>query len=267
MDNLILTNIKTPDEIIFNTNQYNAKSPNDYFTYFQNVVGQYGIVILGFDMSDGWKGNYTKICFKYNDFIYNTFSINKFYRYCKSILETGFKPPRGTLSPELLDHRCNIISNRKSLEYRGYKIYNAARTKIILYCNHCDFEWETTVYDSFVNSDGGCPSCASYGFSQSKDGYFYIMKIHSDDNVLAYKMGITNNIEQRISQLKRSCTNTIDLFYVIKGSGIEIFNIESNLKKKITCNFLDENDISDGYTETFSPDLINNVFEYIKKGA
>ena len=53
MDNLILTNIKTPDEIIFNTNQYNAKSPNDYFTYFQNVVGQYGIVILGFDMSDG----------------------------------------------------------------------------------------------------------------------------------------------------------------------------------------------------------------------
>lgn len=263
MENLILTNIKTPNDIVLKSLRYNSKTPQQYFDDFSKFLNPYGIKILGFVIDTEWKGNSTIICFSYNNFIYKTFTISKLWRYYKGILENGFVPPRGIITPEILNDRCNKICIDRNLQYNGYNDFKAARTKLNLMCLTCELEWDTTIYDSFINHPRGCPSCATYGFSQNKDGFFYIMKIHSSNNIIAYKMGITNNLELRISQLKRACKYEIDLFYVIKKSGTEIFNIESKLKKNISCNYLSSDIITDGYTETFSIDLIETVLQQL----
>lgn len=263
MEKLILTNIVEPHNIDYVTTTYNSKSPIEYYQHFSNILNIYGITILGFDLSLGWKGNSTKICFEYNNMVYNTFSISKLNRYCNNIRENGFKPPRGVITLDIINQRVPLIASEKNCVFIEALEFNSAKTKLVLKCNDCNLIWDTTIYDSFVNGKTCCPNCALYGFSQIKDGYFYIIQILDGDDTKAYKLGITNNLDVRMKQLSRATDYKIELFYLIKNSGSVVFNIEAEIKKNIQCNFLSETEFGDGWTETFSPSYIDVIFQYI----
>lgn len=59
----------------------------------------------------------------------------------------------------------------------------------------------------------GCPACATYGFDPSKPAWFYMLQ-----SIGVFKVGITNNWEQRLKQLK---INTPFRFDVISCTRFE----------------------------------------------
>ena len=46
----------------------------------------------------------------------------------------------------------------------------------------------------------GCPTCGSYGFDQRKEGFLYLI---SHSGLLMQQLGITNNVERRMSEHKK----------------------------------------------------------------
>ena len=72
--------------------------------------------------------------------------------------------------------------------------YIDGETKGIVKCKRCrDLNREYRFKQSPVKHKGGrgCPSCANSGFSQSKPGILYILKLDTPEGYL-YKVGITN---------------------------------------------------------------------------
>ena len=59
--------------------------------------------------------------------------------------------------------------------------------------------WVTST--SHRMSGSGCPSCADFGFDPNKDAYLYLLE-HFDLDM--FQIGITNNLEERVSKHQRS---------------------------------------------------------------
>jgi hypothetical protein len=90
-------------------------------------------------------------------------------------------------------------------------------------CQKCNYEWKCP--PGFRNNKHkpgggdftGCPMCAPLGFQRDKTAYYYVLELRNEyDDVLAYKGGITSNIERRLlqhkSRLNSSKHNNLDLF-------------------------------------------------------
>lgn len=91
--------------------------------------------------------------------------------------------------------RANIIHNSK---YDYSKVeYVKSITKVCIICpEHGEF-WQSP-NAHFVN---GCPSCSIYGFKPDKRGFVYVL---INDETQFIKIGISNDPERRISQLRRN---------------------------------------------------------------
>lgn len=97
----------------------------------------------------------------------------------------------------------DVISRIKGLDTRytfaGFigGVYVNSRTKVIRVCReHGEFH---TSVSKILHKVQGCPSCANYGYDDSKPGHLYGL-LSACGKYL--KIGITNKLEQRLRQLK-----------------------------------------------------------------
>mgnify|MGYP006184524663 CR=1 FL=1 len=61
----------------------------------------------------------------------------------------------------------------------------------------------------------GCASCAPVGFQPSQSGYYYVNAIlNEDEDVIAYKGGISGDWERRFKQLQKGLPNHLKLRHV-----------------------------------------------------
>ncbi|UVX30154.1 endonuclease [Klebsiella phage VLCpiS13c] len=99
----------------------------------------------------------------------------------------------------------------------------------------------------------GCSGCARYGFDYKMDGFVYFLM---GDGVI--KVGITNDIRQRISRLSRRTPFEFSLIAKIKTAGEEAAKIEKYYHRKYESAGLSG---FDGATEwlEYSPELMNEI--------
>lgn len=99
----------------------------------------------------------------------------------------------------------------------------------------------------------GCPSCAKGGYNPSLTGYVYFLMA---DGII--KVGITNKIRKRLSQLKSGTPFDFNLIHKIKTTGAEAMRIEKYYHKKYESAGLTG---FDGATEwlKYSPELMSEI--------
>lgn len=78
------------------------------------------------------------------------------------------------------------------------------RSRVLMNCEHHG-EWEC-VLDSIVTIGTGCPACSKNGFDPLKPAVIYVLK---SDTLI--KVGITNNMNRRLVELKRHTPFSFDL--------------------------------------------------------
>lgn len=144
---------------------------------------------------------------------------------------------------------------------------NGVKSKVIVRCpNHDnDYQWETTPDALFCGR--GCPSCnvGNGGFNQSKEAYFYLQDLFMNGELVAIKIGITNN--DPIKRMKQQSSKSllthklVDYIYSPNGSLIADFEkttLEFVRNTGSSC-FLSKELMPDGYTETVNPKYKKNI--------
>jgi hypothetical protein len=132
--------------------------------------------------------------------------------------------------------------------------YKTARTRSLFRCS-LDHEWETTP-DSVLRNN--CPSCANYGFSPQKSAHVYILKFDS-----FIKYGITNNLDRRLKEHERSNGSFVIIETLLFDNGEEAFLLERAIRQHFGGSFVTKDICQDGYTETLSLELIEEVKTFI----
>jgi hypothetical protein len=135
-------------------------------------------------------------------------------------------------------------------------------------CHICNEKWSASGHSRITNSGKGngtgCSGCAEYGFDQSKPAWVYQIRFETRDHGIFYKCGITNNeVRPRFVKIVKSYKENYDDLIDVKvidkiyfESGSDAWNFELKLKAsdyKLE-NFFSEN--FDGYTETFTPNIL-----------
>lgn len=81
----------------------------------------------------------------------------------------------------------------------------------------------TATVDRLVHGKTGCPSCIKFGYNPDRPGVLYALL--SDDGAFV-KIGITNNLNRRLKELRRATPFGFNLIGVIKGDGRHICLLE-----------------------------------------
>jgi ssDNA-binding Zn-finger/Zn-ribbon topoisomerase 1 len=105
--------------------------------------------------------------------------------------------------------------------------YTNQYTRVIIECPQHG-RWNPMCVD-FINGKR-CSGCASYGYSQGKPGVLYALLSECD---LMIKIGITNNVKQRFSQLRKS---TPFKFTVLR----ELSNTDGSIPRTLEKMFHDQ---------------------------
>lgn len=125
---------------------------------------------------------------------------------------------------------------------KGFKLVGAfkgASSKTKFECRN-GHQWITS-----LSSLKGCSACADYGFNPEKPAWEYGF---IRDGYL--KLGITNNLEQRLSTHRRN--GDFDLVHIRHHSvGHIASDWEKRLKRKFGGKFVTKEQCPDGWTETF----------------
>ncbi|HGB3193965.1 TPA: GIY-YIG nuclease family protein [Salmonella enterica subsp. enterica serovar Waycross] len=129
-------------------------------------------------------------------------------------------------------------------------IYAGAHSKVIIKCRkHGEFIQKP---NSHLNGTG-CPSCAKNGFDKNKDGFVYFL--HGGGLI---KVGITNDIKRRITELKRNTPFRFELIKCLSMDGFRSAMLEKYFHHKYTRKGLTG---FDGATEwlKYSPELMHEI--------
>lgn len=97
----------------------------------------------------------------------------------------------------------NKIQNKGIKRLEDYK---NNFTKYKFKCLICNTIWETTIHIILSGNQGlpcGCPSCANHGFNSSSPAITYCIYFPDID---LYKVGITNNLTNRLKQFGQKAT-------------------------------------------------------------
>ena len=127
---------------------------------------------------------------------------------------------------------------------------------VIIKCvKHGDFQ--QTPNDHLNGS--GCPCCNTRGYNPENKGYLYLLRSKCGSFI---KVGISNNIKNRMSSLHRSTPFDFNLLEYVYDEGFHIRHME-----KLTHSFLKSSNFKgfDGCTEWFNfNDVILSYFKNIK---
>ena len=106
--------------------------------------------------------------------------------------------------------------------------YKNAKSKAVVRCDIDGNEWSVSI-DNLLTKGSGCPRCAKYGFDGSICGYVYFLVSRCGSFV---KVGITNNINDRISYLRLKTPFDFDVVeYAHFSKGSDALALESKLHK------------------------------------
>lgn len=162
-------------------------------------------------------------------------------------------------------HRYNTKEFIKhSREVHGCKFnydlvaYFSSESKVSIICNKHGLFWQTP--GNHINNRAGCPRCSKTGLNPDAPAFLYVLT----DNLLTptiLKIGVTNNLNKRLSQLKYS--TPFKIFKLISYSmitGRDAYHLE----QKIHRVFKNKNAGLSGFsgaTEWFnySPDILDYV--------
>ncbi|MCK8073973.1 hypothetical protein [Vibrio sp. 1CM23M] len=121
---------------------------------------------------------------------------------------------------------------------------------------------------NFKHSGNGCPCCAEIGFLPDKEGYLYLQELWLDDELHAYKFGITNrDPEKRMKEHQRGSKLTHVLLTkgVYSKVGQVVLDLENQIKKSVKAKYVSSSIMEDGWTETIHPKYLSEVLDIIDK--
>ena len=115
------------------------------------------------------------------------------------------------------------------------ELYKKAGVPILCRCVDCNHIWSARPDNLLRN--GGCPSCAKYGFDSSKLAIFYILKISGNQAFTGF--GISNVYKKRRRQhnnnLKRNNCSILSEV-LIYSDGLTIQKLERYIKETLQTN-------------------------------
>lgn len=92
-----------------------------------------------------------------------------------------------------------MLCTRDNFEFTGLcSAYEGTITRLRITCNRHG-EWNPTI-NAFVDQRQRCPGCAKGGYDRTKTGFAYALLSKCGNHV---KVGISNNVPQRVRQLRR----------------------------------------------------------------
>lgn len=129
-------------------------------------------------------------------------------------------------------------------------------------CLDCDLVWRKLVSDAMTGRFA-CPSCQTNGYNQAKKGYFYVLSIKDDKELLAYKFGISNTPDKRVKLLGNKSNLNIKAIALFEfEDGQKAHQLEGSVKKQFG-KFLTKETMPDGHTETIAPIELSNLVSFI----
>lgn len=154
-------------------------------------------------------------------------------------------------------------------EYKKFRFYSKTSedklrqtSYVRLSCICCENIWESLL-TNILSGKYSCPNCARLGFNPLRISHLYLLKISRDDEIIAYKYGITNNFKRRLENLR---IYNKDLQISLVGmwgysDGLICRKHENNLSVRFS-KYLSKQDMPDGYTETINPSEVYDLFMF-----
>ena len=163
-----------------------------------------------------------------------------------------------TLNPELAEQWHPTKNGNKKPS--DFTVSSAEKVWWLCHNDNTHF-WKSSIANR--NKGRDCPSCSESGFDKLKEAYFYIRKITINDQKVALKFGITNQMDGgREKQQIRNLTGDMKTIFKIKTKGVYALKIESRCKVIYgTKGYLSKNEMKDGFTETikYSEESLNRI--------
>lgn len=181
----------------------------------------------------------------------NSLARNK--RGCTKCMALGVSRRRSLSESAYIEKLNEVASGRFSFKVEG--VLAGSITRVLCKCLIDGHEWDARINN--IMNGKGCPCCADYGYSPSKVGTLYALQ--SDCGTMM-KIGISNKVDQRHSQLKKAtpfdwtCIGTKQ-----SDDGAMIASLEKEMHQAFER--IEFTDKFDGHTEWFKFD--SNVFTYL----
>lgn len=105
-------------------------------------------------------------------------------------------------------------------------VYLGAHKKVDITCRYHGVFKQSP--DAHINKGSGCPKCAIYGFKDNENACVYVLRSECGSYV---KVGISNNVEERLLKLKRSTPFDFDVIEKFYAIGLVVRNMESKFHK------------------------------------
>ena len=186
-----------------------------------------GQSIIGF--VDGYKNNKSKIrmkCDRHGEWSCSALHLLHSGSGCKKCGHEATTAKRRTKIDEVVKK----LNNCQTYSFSGFsEKYTNNRTRIKMKCD-LHGEWVTQIATVLANKHG-CPSCSKNGYDPKIKGHLYLLRSSCGG---FFKIGITNNIKRRLTELKRS--TPFDFLHVenFTGDGKLVFEMERAFRTSFT---------------------------------
>lgn len=131
-------------------------------------------------------------------------------------------------------------------------------------CTICDSDVPKRVGDALKGNN--CRNCFGVGFRSDRDAVIYILGIYDEEELIAYKVGITNKTaNDRCEAINNNTNLNAKVLQNYTGNGKYIQTLESYILSLIPTGYLDKDVFTDGYTETFSPEHLDRVMAVLSE--
>lgn len=157
------------------------------------------------------------------------------------------------LTTDIVNDR--LLANNRGIRTITEYVNNSTKSEFICDLGHT---WKAT--PAHVLHGSGCPECADHsggGYNPSKPGTFYAL-----DFVTFIKYGITNNLQRRLAQHKKTGNYTLALAKSFEDGSIAQ-KLEQEIDKKFGGRFATKEQCPDGYTETLCPSKLSVLLEIV----
>jgi hypothetical protein len=140
------------------------------------------------------------------------------------------------------------LLSKKNITITGEYLDLSTRTEMECQYGH---RWVTSPLS--VIKLTGCPACAEHGFNTDKEAHGYILDF--GDYI---KFGISNNLASRLVSHRRNGVYKVIITKLFKD-GNDALKWERSVKTLFGGKYVTKERCPDGYTETLSPTLLNEL--------
>lgn len=145
--------------------------------------------------------------------------------------------------------------------------YDYHHTECVFGCTlHKDVKIHKTLANFRKTDREHCPVCNESEGTMREPSTLYVQKITHPTKGVFYKLGVTNDINRRISQQKHYAHTEHDVLLIEDfETRREAQDLEQKIKGTITNKVVEKEDFPDGYTETFNEEDLDLVLSMIKE--